>query len=161
MGKGIALEFKIRYPTMFSDYVARCEQHEVRLREPYLYRLTPRQLNLLAADQATSPELILKFPTKKHWKSRSRVDEIERGLACLMGNAADWGITSLAMPPLGCGNGGLNWNVVGPLMYRYLSELGLPVELYPPQVRRRSSSSSRLPSTSSAAKSSRRLWIHV
>lgn len=132
MGKGIALEFKKRYPSMFADYVERCNQGEVRLGAPYVYALPARQTDFFGSDEDKWPSLILNFPTKKHWRSRSRLGDIERGLDHLVNHSEAWGITSLAMPPLGCGNGGLTWDLVGPLMYRYLSPLQLPVALYPP-----------------------------
>lgn len=119
MGKGIALQFKERFPDMFDDYVQRCTAHQVRLGEPYLFK------RLL-------PPWILNFPTKDHWRSVSRLDDIVRGLDYLKRHYREWGITSLAVPPLGCGEGRLEWRVVGPTLYRLLSEIGIPVELYAP-----------------------------
>lgn len=119
MGKGIAAEFKRRYPAMFKDYQARCRRGEVRLGEPYLY-----------VDAAGAR--IVNFPTKGHWRAASRIADIERGLDCLAAHASVWGITGMAMPPLGCGNGGLDWAEVGPLVWRKLHALPLDVELYAP-----------------------------
>lgn len=119
MGKGVALEFKKRWPAMFVDYQRRCEQGEVCLGEPYLYRD--------AADAS-----IINFPTKDHWRSPSRIADIERGLDYLVAHASEWGIKSLALPPLGCGNGGLEWAEVGPLIYRKLHHLTIDVEVYAP-----------------------------
>jgi len=119
MGKGIALEFKEQFPDMFNDYVARCNRNEVRLGKPYLYkRLTP--------------PWILNFPTKGHWRSVSRIEDIVKGLKHLFQHYKEWGITSLAVPPLGCGQGQLEWKIVGPTLYRYLNQLDIPVELYAP-----------------------------
>jgi O-acetyl-ADP-ribose deacetylase (regulator of RNase III) len=119
MGKGIALEFKKRFPEMFEDYVKRCERHEVKLGVPYLYK------TLL-------PPQIINFPTKDHWKSVSRISDIERGLQHLLSHYKEWGVISLAIPPLGCGNGQLEWKAVGPLIYRCAKQLDIPVELYAP-----------------------------
>lgn len=119
MGKGIALEFKKRFPKMFEDYAERCERREVKLGVPYLYK------TLL-------PPQIINFPTKDHWKSVSRLGDIERGLQHLLSHYKEWGVTSLALPPLGCGNGQLEWKAVGPLIYRYASRMDIPVELYAP-----------------------------
>jgi O-acetyl-ADP-ribose deacetylase (regulator of RNase III) len=119
MGKGIALEFRKRFPDMYEDYVRRCEADEVKLGRPYLYR------------RLISPH-ILNFPTKNHWRSPSRLEDIVRGLDYLKENYREWGITSLAVPPLGCGHGQLEWRVVGPTLYRKLKELAIPVELYAP-----------------------------
>lgn len=119
MGKGIALEFKNRFPAMFDDYVERCNAGEVKLGEPYLFR------------RATEP-WILNFPTKDHWRSVSRLDDIVRGLEFLASRCREWGITSLAVPPLGTGQGQLEWRIVGPTLYRRLVRLEIPVELYAP-----------------------------
>jgi uncharacterized protein YwgA/O-acetyl-ADP-ribose deacetylase (regulator of RNase III) len=118
MGKGIALAFKPRYPEMFKDYVRRCDRGEVQLGRPYVYR----------ADD----HLILNFPTKQHWRAVSRLEDIIAGLEYLEAHYREWGITSLAVPPLGCGNGQLEWQVVGPTLHRHLSRLDIPVELYAP-----------------------------
>jgi uncharacterized protein YwgA/O-acetyl-ADP-ribose deacetylase (regulator of RNase III) len=119
MGKGLALEFKKLFPDMYEDYVARCKANKVRLGEPYLYR------RLL-------PPWILNFPTKDHWRSVSRLSDIVAGLEYLEKHYCEWEITSLAVPALGCSNGQLEWRVVGPTLYRYLSRLDIPVELYAP-----------------------------
>jgi len=119
MGKGIAQEFKNRFPAMFEDYAAGCERKEVKPGVPYLYK------TLL-------PPQIINFPTKDHWKSVSRITDIEHGMQLLLSEYKQWGITSLAIPPLGCGNGQLEWKAVGPLIYRYASQMDIPVELYAP-----------------------------
>src|SRR3990172_1791301 len=119
MGKGIAQEFKNRFPEMFDDYAERCERKEVKPGVPYLYK------TLL-------PPQIINFPTKDHWKSVSRITDIEHGMQLLFSQYKEWGITSLAIPPLGCGNGQLEWKAVGPLIYRYASQMDIPVELYAP-----------------------------
>lgn len=119
MGKGVALEFKKRFPDMFRDYELRCAAKEVRLGEPYLFRrlLTP---------------WIINFPTKEHWRAVSRLDAIVRGLEYLEAHVGEWEVESLAVPPLGCGNGQLDWDIVGPTLYRHLDRLPIPVELYAP-----------------------------
>lgn len=119
MGKGLALEFKKRFPEMYEDYVTRCKAKEVRLGEPYLY---PRLL---------SP-WILNFPTKGHWRSVSHLSDIVAGLEYLEKHYREWEITSLAVPALGCQNGQLEWHTVGPLLYQHLSRLDIPVEIYAP-----------------------------
>jgi uncharacterized protein YwgA/O-acetyl-ADP-ribose deacetylase (regulator of RNase III) len=119
MGKGVALEFKKRFPDMFDDYVTRCNANLVKLGQPYLYRklLTP---------------WIINFPTKDHWRSVANIHDIIHGLSYLEEHYKEWEISSLAVPPLGCGQGQLEWKVVGPTLYRYLSRLDIPVELYAP-----------------------------
>jgi O-acetyl-ADP-ribose deacetylase (regulator of RNase III)/uncharacterized protein YwgA len=119
MGKGIALEFKKRFPDMFEDYEKRCAEGKVKLGEPYLYkRLTP--------------PWILNFPTKKHWRSVSNLSDIIRGLKYLEQHYREWGITSIAMPPLGCGYGQLEWKIVGSTLYRHMKRFDIAVELFAP-----------------------------
>jgi len=119
MGKGIALGFRKRFQEMYEDYVRRCEKREVRLGQPYLYR-------------RLVPPHVINFPTKEHWRSVSKLDDIVEGLHYLETHIVEWGVTSLAVPPLGCGEGRLDWRVVGPTLYRHLSDLGIAVELYAP-----------------------------
>ena len=119
MGKGIALEFKKRFPNMFKDYEARCKNGEVRLGRPKLYK-------------RLMPPWILNFPTKGHWRSVTNLADIVRGLEYLLSHYKEWGITSVAVPPLGCGHGQLEWRIVGPTLYRYLIKMDIPVELYGP-----------------------------
>jgi O-acetyl-ADP-ribose deacetylase (regulator of RNase III)/uncharacterized protein YwgA len=119
MGKGIALDFKNRFPDMYEDYVVRCHARQVRLGQPYLFR-------------RLMPPWVLNFPTKDHWRSVSRLTDIETGLRYLLAHYRQWGVESLAVPPLGCGQGNLEWRVVGPTLYRYLKQLEIPVELYAP-----------------------------
>lgn len=122
MGKGIALDFRNKHPEMYRDYRRRCSERSVRPGEPYLY------------DSSDVP-LILNFPTKNHWKSPSKISYLHKGLQILVENYKEWGIKSIAVPPLGCGNGGLDWNEVGPVIYDYLTKLDIPVELFvPPHV---------------------------
>ena len=99
MGKGVALEFKNRFPEMFKDYAQRCERHEVRIGQPYIYK-------------SLFGKQIINFPTKEHWKSVSKVSDIKKGLDYLLAHYNQWGVTSIAIPPLGCGNGQLEWKVI-------------------------------------------------
>lgn len=119
MGKGIALEFRKRFPAMYDDYVVRCDHGLVQLGEPYLY-------------QGLDDQWILNFPTKKFWRSHSRLADIEAGLKLLKAHYREWGITSLAVPPLGAGLGGLEWRVVGRVLYRAFAQFEIPVYLYAP-----------------------------
>lgn len=119
MGKGIALEFKKRYPEMFIDYVNRCKNREVKTGEPYVFY----------NENGTK---IINFPTKDNWRSPSRLSYIIDGLEWFVNNYQKHDITSVAFPPLGCGNGGLTWDVVGPIMYQKLNELPIEIEIYAP-----------------------------
>lgn len=120
MGKGIALEFKKKYPVMFKDYVARCNEGLVQLGYPYIF---PSLIDVS----------IVNFPTKKHWRSSSHLPDIEQGLDHFVARYEKWNIKSVAFPALGCGNGGLLWNDVGPLMYGKLHVLSIPVEIIAPR----------------------------
>ncbi len=120
MGKGIAAEFKKRYTDMYEDYLLRCKKSEIKPGVPYLFK-----------SSLFSPQII-NFPTKSHWRAASRVEDIEKGLKMLVSNYREWGVKSIAVPPLGCGSGQLLWETVGPLIYKYLSKLDVPVELYAP-----------------------------
>ncbi len=119
MGKGIALEFKKRFPDMFEDYQIRCRENQVHSGCPYLYK-------------REQEPWILNFPTKGHWRSKSRLADIVEGLDYMEAHYQKWGITSLAVPPLGCGNGHLEWSVVGPILYQRFSQYSIPVTLYLP-----------------------------
>jgi O-acetyl-ADP-ribose deacetylase (regulator of RNase III)/uncharacterized protein YwgA len=119
MGKGIALKFKERFPKMFKDYVERCRHKHVKLGKPYPYK-------------SLVLPWVINFPTKEHWRSTSHIEDIIKGLEYIVKHYKKWGIKSLAVPPLGCGQGRLDWETVGPILYRYLNELNIPVQLYAP-----------------------------
>ena len=119
MGKGIALEFKKRYPEMYREYVDKCRLGEVKPGKPYIYN---------NADGTR----ILNFPTKDHWRSPSRLSYVMDGLDWFVKHYEEDGVKSIAFPPLGCGNGGLTWETVGPLMYRKLCDLPIEIEIYAP-----------------------------
>jgi len=119
MGKGIAQEFKKRFPAMFDDYVGRCNANKVEPGVPYYYE------DMLGTS-------IINFPTKKHWRSPSKLQDVIKGLDIFVENYKSWGIKSIAFPPLGCGNGGLDWVDVGPIMYQKLSAIDIHVEIYAP-----------------------------
>lgn len=121
MGKGIALEFKSRFPAMFNDYKERCISGRLLIGEPYLWE-----------DEKVQ---ILNFPTKRHWRDKSRLEDIEVGLKYLADHYQKMGIYTLALAPLGCGNGGLNWKDVLPLMELHLGNIpDLEVFAYKPRV---------------------------
>ena len=119
MGKGIAEEFKKRYPHMFKEYTTLCENKVIRPGKPHYYF-------------DASGISILNFPTKDHWRSPSKLSYIIDGLKWFKENYEELKISSIAFPPLGCGNGGLTWEIVGPLMYLYLHDLPIDIEIYAP-----------------------------
>lgn len=123
MGKGIALQFKKKWPANFKAYAAACEKNEVKLGKMFIF-----ELGALA-----TPRYIVNFPTKGHWRSASRMVDIETGLQDLASQINCLGIKSIAIPPLGCGNGGLPWFEVKPLIVKYLGEINnLEVRLFEP-----------------------------
>jgi uncharacterized protein YwgA len=103
---------------MYSDYVARCDRGEVEVGKPYAYK--------------AEDHIVVNFPTKQHWRSVSRLSDIEAGLRHLRAHLDEWGITSIALPPLGCGNGQLDWSMISPTLHKHLRRFGIPVELYVP-----------------------------
>jgi O-acetyl-ADP-ribose deacetylase (regulator of RNase III) len=119
MGAGLAAEFRRRYPDLDADYRRRCAAGQLRLGQPYLYR-------------TAAGVQVINFPTKGHWRAPSRLVDLDQGLAWLAAHAAEWRLGSLAVPALGSGLGGLAWEQVGPLLYRHLHDLGVPVSLYAP-----------------------------
>ena len=119
MGKGIALEFKKKYPEMYLDYVKKCNAGMVKTGKPYIY-------------ENGDGSKILNFPTKDHWRSPSRLSFVVEGLEWFVKNYENYQIDSIAFPPLGCGNGGLTWDVVGPIMYQKLSGLPISIEIFAP-----------------------------
>jgi O-acetyl-ADP-ribose deacetylase (regulator of RNase III) len=119
MGKGIALGFRERFPEMHREYVQLCDRGEVKLGRPYLWK-------------AMLPPWVLNFPTKDHWRENSSLEAIVAGLEYIEEHYREWGIESLAVPPLGSGLGGLDWRIVGPILYQHLTRLDIPVELYAP-----------------------------
>jgi O-acetyl-ADP-ribose deacetylase (regulator of RNase III) len=124
MGKGIALQFRQAFPANYRAYQAACRRGEVRLGHMFV-----TETGLLEP-----PRLIVNFPTKGHWRSRSHLDDIEAGLADLRRVIGEYSITSIAVPPLGCGNGGLSWRDVRALIAKTLGDLpGVQVTVYPPR----------------------------
>jgi O-acetyl-ADP-ribose deacetylase (regulator of RNase III) len=123
MGKGIALQFKQAFPANFKAYNVACKAGNVRLGEMFVH------------DQGVlgKPRWIINFPTKGHWRSNSHLQDIDSGLANLVRVIRELEIKSVAVPALGCGNGGLDWAVVRPRILAALGDLeGLDVALYPP-----------------------------
>jgi O-acetyl-ADP-ribose deacetylase (regulator of RNase III) len=117
MGKGIAKAFKTVYPDMFEEYASLCRRGEFTTGRLLLYR--------------THHKWVLNFPTKRHWRQRSRLEDIDAGLRTFRQTYAEQGITSVAFPQLGCGNGGLDWErQVRPLMEQHLATLPIDVTVH-------------------------------
>lgn len=115
MGKGLAKEFKTYYPEMFQEYQKLCEEGSLTIGSLYLYQDVRKS--------------VLNFPTKRHWRQMSRIEDIDAGLQTFATQYAAYGITDVAFPQLGCGNGELNWETqVRPFMERHLRDL--PIDIY-------------------------------
>lgn len=113
MGRGIALQFRNAYPDNFKAYEAACRRHEVQ----------PGQMFVYPTGQLTNPRYVINFPTKRHWRGKSRLEDVDSGLVALVREVRDRGIHSIAVPPLGCGLGGLAWREVRPLIERAFAAL--------------------------------------
>lgn len=155
MGKGIALMFKEAFPANFREYAAACKRGEVKLGRMFVTE--DRSL--------TGPRWIINFPTKKHWRNRTRIEWIEAGLADLRRVVEEKGIRSIAVPPLGCGQGGLSWAKVRPLIEKELGELGeVEAIVYEPtrryqNVAKRAGVQKLTPARALIAELVRRYWV--
>jgi O-acetyl-ADP-ribose deacetylase (regulator of RNase III) len=113
MGKGIALQFKNKWPGNFDFYHAACKAG----------RVAPGKMLVFDAGAYAQPHYIINFPTKDHWRGSSKLSFIEDGLVDLVAHIQALGIRSIAIPPLGCGNGGLDWADVKPLIVQAFASL--------------------------------------
>lgn len=123
MGRGIALQFKNAWPENFKAYEAACKRAEVQ----------PGRMFVFDTEQLTLPRFIINFPTKRHWRGKSRIEDIEAGLVALAAVIKGRGIRSIAIPPLGSGLGGLEWAEVRPRIESALAALpDVRVRIYEP-----------------------------
>ncbi len=106
MGKGVALQSKRLFPDNYKAYAAACERGELEVGTVFVF------------DRGTldNPRYIINFPTKRHWRGRSKIEYVRTGLQDLERQIRDLSIQSVAVPPLGCGYGGLDWDEVRPLI---------------------------------------------
>jgi len=123
MGRGIALQFKQAFPENFKAYQRACRCGEVK----------PGHMFIFETGNLMNPKHIINFPSKRHWRGRSRLEDIESGLKALVRDVKRLGIRSIAIPPLGCGMGGLDWRVIRPMIEKAFAEADdVQVLLYPP-----------------------------
>jgi O-acetyl-ADP-ribose deacetylase (regulator of RNase III) len=113
MGRGIALQFKDAFPENFKAYKAACDREE----------LQPGRMFVFQTGYVTNPKYIINFPTKRHWRGKSRIEDIESGLGALVEEIRKRRISSIAIPPLGSGLGGLKWSEVRPRIEAFLGAL--------------------------------------
>jgi len=124
MGKGIALQFKVAFPLNYKLYQKACKQGVVKTGKMFV-----TETGYLAG-----PKYIINFPTKADWRTSGRIEYIEQGLEDLVRVIKEKNIKDIAIPALGCGNGGLDWKDVKPLIEKKLGQLSdsVKIEVYVP-----------------------------
>lgn len=120
MGRGIALQFKKAYPKNFLAYKKACELQEI----------VPGKMFVFETNQGINPKYIINFPTKRHWKGNSKIEDIDSGLIALIKEIQERNIKSIAIPPLGSGLGGLDWNIVKERILNALDVIDKNIDVY-------------------------------
>ncbi len=155
MGKGIALMFKERFPKNYREYVAASKNGAIQIGNMFVS----------ATDELSGPRWVINFPTKKHWRHPTKIEWVREGLVALRDVIRDKQITSIAIPPLGCGNGGLNWSDVRPLIEEYLADLkDVEIVVYEPteeyqNVAKKKGVEKLTPARALIAEMIRRYWV--
>jgi O-acetyl-ADP-ribose deacetylase (regulator of RNase III)/uncharacterized protein YwgA len=124
MGKGIALQFKNEFPENYKKYTDAVGRKEIAV----------GKVQIVPVNELSGVKYIVNFPTKAHWRYPSKIEWIKNGLDDLRQKIAILNIESIAVPPLGCGNGGLNWDDVKPLIIDAMSHLDMTVYVYEPSL---------------------------
>jgi O-acetyl-ADP-ribose deacetylase (regulator of RNase III) len=127
MGRGLALQFKDTYPDNFKFYAAACQRNEVQ----------PGRMLVFETGKLSPPHYIINFPTKRHWRDKSRIEDIQGGLKTLVEEVLARGIWSIAIPSLGSGLGGLDWATVRPHIEdaaKILADVCVCVVVYEPKM---------------------------
>lgn len=122
MGRGLALQFKNKFPQNFKEYQLACTNKEVQLGKMFVHQ----------TGQLINPKYIINFPTKGHWKQNSKIEDISNGLDDLITIIEKYSIKSIAIPPLGSGLGGLDWNQVKKLIEEKLKNINCTIILFEP-----------------------------
>ena len=124
MGRGIALQFRNAFPDNYRAYKTTCDRKE----------MLPGSVLVFDLNRFENPRMIINFPTKRHWKDKSRLEDIQAGLSDLVRVLREHHVKSVGIPPLGCGLGGLNWSEVRPVIERALADLrDVHVYLFEPE----------------------------
>ena len=139
MGKGLASRARYQFPRAYVQYEDDCKSKKLKIGKPTLFKRTKRieeeladDPKLLNEDRLNGERWFLFFPTKRHWRENSRLQDIEASLQWLVKNYEKQGIESIAMPALGCGLGNLDWSEVGPMMCHYLTQMSIQSCIYLP-----------------------------
>lgn len=139
MGKGLASRARYQFPHAYVQYEDDCKSKKLKIGKPTLFKRTKRieeeladDPKLLNEDRLNGERWFLFFPTKRHWRENSRLEDIEASLQWLVKNYEKQGIESIAMPALGCGLGNLDWSDVGPMMCHYLTQMSIQSCIYLP-----------------------------
>lgn len=122
MGAGAALQFKNKFPSMFKDYSLACARNDVKIGKPHVWN----------GDYMFKPLTIINFPTKNHWKKPSKYEYIEEGLEWLENYLHNRDNLTITLPALGCGHGGLDWNIVKGLITKYLKDIKSTILVFEP-----------------------------
>ncbi|MFH1497185.1 MAG: macro domain-containing protein [Verrucomicrobiota bacterium] len=155
MGKGIALMFKERFPENFAAYEAACKAGKVEVGHMFVQ----------AGVELEGPRWIINFPTKKHWRQPTKLEWVESGLVALQQVIREKNIRSIGLPPLGCGNGGLDWSIVRPKIESALADLpDVDVVVYEPtakyqNVAKKKGVDKLTPARALIAEMVRRYWV--
>jgi O-acetyl-ADP-ribose deacetylase (regulator of RNase III) len=155
MGKGIALMFKERFPNNYKAYLIACKAEKVQIGKMFVS----------SVDELDGPRWVINFPTKQHWRSPTKIEWVREGLVALKAAIREKHIGSIAIPPLGCGNGGLEWAEVRPLIEEMLSELeDVDIIVYEPtakyqNVAKKMGVESLTPARALIAEMVRRYWV--
>ena len=154
MGKGIALMFKERFAENFRRYAQACKSGEVRVGHMFITEVS----------ELSGPRWVVNFPTKKHWRSPSKMEWITEGLQDLRRFLIEEKVASIAIPPLGAGNGGLDWTLVRPEIEAALSDLDANILVFEPtqkyqNVAKRSGVEKLTPARALIAELVRRYWV--
>jgi O-acetyl-ADP-ribose deacetylase (regulator of RNase III) len=113
MGRGLALQFRETFPENFKAYEVACKRRKVQ----------PGKMFIFETMSMTNPKYIINFPTKRHWRDKSSLEDVDAGLIALRDEVRKRGIRSIAIPPLGCGLGGLDWEKVRPRIEAAIGDL--------------------------------------
>lgn len=116
MGKGLAYQIKKQYPKTFEDYSVACKQGRLKIGQIHCFK--------------ENEKIIINFPTKDKWRAKSKISYITDALPPLIDLLRNSNIKSIAIPPLGCGLGGLNWKGVKQILLEYLEPIACTLEIY-------------------------------